>query len=409
MGSMLRSAEATVKRAAQRLKLSEAQTAQLLTPEMVHSFELSVNGKTHRAYRVQHSSKRGPYKGGIRFHGAVDEEEVRALALLMSLKTAAAGIPMGGGKGGVAFDPREHDQAHIEAVSRAYAQHLLPHIGPHKDVPGPDVGTPSEVLDWMADEFEKHTGDTSKAAFTGKTVGKGGSLGREQATGRGGMIVLREYLKSKQVDPKTITVAVQGVGNVGFWFAKLAEEKLGVRVVAVSDSKRTLVIKNFTHNRDGLSLEEYNGHKHGLIEDLDNTHTEFLERDAVLSLPVDILVLAALGDVVVEDNVSTVQAKIILELANGPVTDAAHENFLQRGREILPDVVSNAGGVVVSYLEWLQNLAGEAWSERKVNTKLNEILSSATQRMLELAKKEHISFKDAATILALQELLQDKR
>ncbi len=409
MGSMLRSAEATVKRAAQRLKLSEAQIAQLLTPEMVHSFELSVNGKTHRAYRVQHSSKRGPYKGGIRFHGAVDEEEVRALALLMSLKTAAAGIPMGGGKGGVAFDPREHDQAHIEAVSRAYAQHLMPHIGPHKDVPGPDVGTPSEVLDWMADEFEKHTGDMSKAAFTGKTVGKGGSLGREQATGRGGMIVLREYLKSKNIDPRTITVAVQGVGNVGFWFAKLAEQKLGVRVVAVSDSKRTLVVKNFTHNRDVLSLEEYNGHKHGLIEDLDSKHTEFLERDAVLSLPVDILVLAALGDVVTEENVNSVQANTILELANGPVTDAAHERFLQSGGEILPDVVSNAGGVVVSYLEWLQNLAGEAWSERKVNTKLNEILSSATQRMLELAKKEHISFKDAATILALQELLQDKR
>jgi glutamate dehydrogenase/leucine dehydrogenase len=406
---MLRSAEATVKRAAQRLKLSEAQIAQLLTPEMVHSFELSVNGKTHRAYRVQHSSKRGPYKGGIRFHGAVDEEEVRALALLMSLKTAAAGIPMGGGKGGIAFDPREHDHAHIEAVSRAYAQHLMPHIGPHKDVPGPDVGTPSEVLDWMADEFEKHTGDTSKAAFTGKTVGKGGSLGREQATGRGGMIVLREYLKSKQVDPKTITVAVQGVGNVGFWFAKLAEERLGVRVVAVSDSKRTLVIKNFAHNRDVLSLEEYNGHRHGLIEDLDSTHTEFLERDAVLSLPVDILVLAALGDVVTEDNVSSVQAKTILELANGPVTDAAHERFLQSGGEVLPDVISNAGGVTVSYLEWLQNLAGEAWSERKVNTKLNEILSSATGRMLELAKKERISFKDAATILALQELLQDKR
>lgn len=409
MGNMLESAEATVRRAAKRLKLREEQVVQLLTPEMVHNFEISVNGKTHRAYRVQHSSVRGPYKGGIRFHADVDEAEVRALALLMSLKTAAVGIPMGGGKGGVTFDPKEHDSAHVEAVSREYVRQLHPYLGPQKDIPAPDVNTNAEIIDWMLDEFEKLSGDTTKAAFTGKSMGNKGSMGREQATGCGGVIVLREYLTSKKIDQKTITVAVQGVGNVGFWFAKLAEQNLGVRVVAVSDSKRTLVIKNFAHNHDVLSLEEFNGHKHGLIEDLDSSHTEFLERDAVLSLPVDILVLAALGDVVTEDNVSSVQAKIILELANGPVTDAAHEQLLQNDVAVLPDVISNAGGVVVSYLEWLQNLAGETWSERKVNTKLNEILSSATQRMLELAQKEHISFKDAATILALQELLQDKR
>lgn len=409
MGSMLSSAEAMVKRAAKRLKLSEGQVKQLLTPEMIHSFELSVNGKTHKAYRVQHSSTRGPYKGGIRFHADVDEEEVRALALLMSLKTAAAGIPMGGGKGGVAFNPHEHDSAHIEAVARAYARHLAPHIGPQTDVPGPDIGTPSEVLDWMSDEFEKLTGDTSKAAFTGKTVGKGGSLGREEATGRGGMIVLREYLVAKKIDPKSVTIAVQGVGNVGFWFAKLAEQKLGVRVVAVSDSKRTLALKNFTESHDVLSLEEFEGHKKGLIEDLDDTRTEFLDRDAIIGLDVDILVLAALGDVVTEDNYSSVKASVILELANGPVTDMAHERLVAAGTDIIPDVVANAGGVIVSYLEWLQNISGETWTERKVNTKLNEVLSSAARWMLELAAEERISLKDAAILLALKELVGEAK
>ncbi len=406
MGGMLSSAEATVKRVARRLKLSEAQISQLLTPEMVHAFDLTVNGKTHRAYRVQHNSARGPYKGGIRFHAEVDEEEVRALALLMTLKTAAAGIPMGGGKGGIAFNPHEYDRAHLEAVSRAYAKRLVAHIGPHKDVPGPDVGTPSEVLDWMSDEYAQLTGDTRSAAFTGKTVGKGGSLGREEATGRGGVIVLEEYLKHMNRNSKTVTVAIQGVGNVGFWFAKLAEEKLGIRVVAVSDSRRTLAIKDFAHNQSTLSLEPYNGHKKGLIEDLNNSHTEFLDRDAVLSLPVDVLVLAALGDVITQENVDTIQAHTVLELANGPVTADAHEYLIEKKVVVIPDVIANAGGVIVSYLEWLQNLAGETWSERKVNTKLHTILSSATKRMLACAAKEVVPLKDAATILALTALTE---
>lgn len=407
MGTMLASAHKMVGRAAARLNLSEQQLKHLLHPEAVHTFELAVNGKTHQAYRVQHSNKRGPYKGGIRFHPEVDENEVRALALLMSLKTAAVGIPMGGGKGGVAFDPREHSPEHVEAVARAYVQQLHPHIGPHKDVPAPDVNTNAEIIDWMADEFEKLSGDTTKAAFTGKSLQNKGSLGREAATGRGGMTVLAEYLKEKKIDPKMVTIAVQGVGNVGFWFAKLAEETLGARVVAVSDSKRTLAVKDFHNNRDSLSLEEFHGHKKGLIEDLDSTHTEFLERDAVVQLDVDVLVLAALGDVVTEANAGDVKAGTILELANGPVTDAAHDQLTANGTAVIPDVVANAGGVIVSYLEWLQNINGESWSETKVNHKLAQILSASTRRMLALAKKEHCSLKEAAFMMAIEELLKD--
>lgn len=404
MGTMLDSAHTMVARVATKLALTEDQIKELITPNKVHRFEIEVNGKKHPAFRVQHSDKRGPYKGGIRFHGDVDENEVRALALLMSLKTAAVGIPLGGGKGGVAFDPREHDDKHVEAVSRAYVRHLHEHIGPNKDVPAPDVNTNAEIIDWMVDEFERISGHTSKASFTGKSLKNRGSAGRESATGRGGMIVLKEYLDLKNKDPKKITVAVQGVGNVGFWFAKLAEEKLGVRIVAVSDSKRTLAVKNFASNQHGLSLEKIKGHRRGLIEDLDSPYTEFLGRDAIVSLDVDVLVFAALGDVITEENIDTLKAPILLELANGPVTDAAHDLLVQKGTVIIPDVIANAGGVIVSYLEWLQNIEDETWSEAKVNTKLTEILGSATRKMLATAKKGACSLKEAAFLMAIEEL-----
>lgn len=403
---MLDSAQTALKRSAQRMKLDDAQITALLKPDFEHEHTLSINGKTHLAYRVQHSNKRGPYKGGIRFHPEVDKDEVRALALLMSLKTAAVGIPMGGGKGGVVIDPREHDQAHIEAVSRAFVQALHSHIGPEKDVPAPDVNTSAEIIDYMVDEYERITGDRSKASFTGKSIANKGSEGREAATGRGGMIVLREYLKSIKKDLRDITVAVQGVGNVGFFFAQCAEAELGVRVVAVSDSKQTLAVKNFAQNNDVLSLVPFSGHKKGLIEDLEDAHTEFLDRDAILGMKVDVLVLAALGDVITDENVDAVRASIILELANGPVEDSALQNLEQRSIHVIPDVIANAGGVVVSYLEWLQNRAGEHWSESVVNKKLEHILVSASNKLIERVKTEHITPKDAAFEIALEELVK---
>ncbi len=403
---MLDSAQNALKRSARRMKLSDGQIKALLKPDFEHEFELKVNDKTHLAYRVQHSNTRGPYKGGIRFHPEVDKDEVRALALLMSLKTAAVGIPMGGGKGGVVIDPREHDQAHIEAVSRAFVQALHPHIGPEKDVPAPDANTSAEIIDYMVDEYEQITGDSSKASFTGKSLANNGSEGREAATGRGGMIVLREYLKSIEKDSRDITVAVQGVGNVGFFFAQCAEAELGVRVVAVSDSKRTLAVKNFAQNNNVLSLVPFSGYKKGLIEDLEDSHTEFLNRDAIVTMKVDVLVLAALGDVITDENVDAVCASIILELANGPVEDSALQKLEQRSIHVIPDVIANAGGVVVSYLEWLQNKAGEHWSESVVNQKLEHILVSASGKMIERAQLEHITLKDAAFEIALEELVR---
>lgn len=401
---MLISAQQMVKRIAERLQLSSSQVERLLTPNQVHSFDLEVNGNTHRAYRVQHSNQRGPYKGGIRFHADVDEDEVRALALLMSLKTAAVGIPMGGGKGGVSFDPREFDDSYVEAVSRAYVQHLHQYLGPQIDVPAPDVNTNAQIIDWMVDEFEKINGDTTKAAFTGKSDTNGGSLGREAATGRGGVIVLKEYLSLIQANPREITVAVQGVGNVGFWFAKIAEKNLGVRIVAVADSQRTLVVQQYKDNHDTLSLEAFEGHRRGLIQDLESRHTAFLGRDEILKLDVDILVCAALGDVITPVNMEDIQASTILELANGPVTDEAYEALSKAGKVVIPDIVANAGGVIVSYLEWLQNIENETWGERKVNAKLQQILGSAAKRMLERSKNEGCTLKEAAFMMALEEL-----
>jgi glutamate dehydrogenase/leucine dehydrogenase len=385
--------------------LSDHEVEALVTADAEHEFELLVNGKTHKGYRVQHSNKRGPYKGGIRFHHQVDKDEVRALALLMSIKTAAVGIPMGGGKGGVIINPSDHHDDHIEAVARAYVRALKDHVGPDKDVPAPDVNTNAQIIDYMVDEFEQLTGDSSKASFTGKSLENGGSEGREAATGRGGVIVLREYFKQHGIDPKQVTVAVQGVGNVGFFFAQIAEAELGVRVVAVSDSKRTLAVKNFTQNNDTLSLVPFAGHKKGLIEDLEDSHTEFLNRDAILNQPVDVLVLAALGDVITDENVEKVHAGVILELANGPVQDHAHLKLESKQISVIPDVIANAGGVVVSYLEWLQNKSGEKWSESNVNTKLEHIMVAASKKMFERAMRDHVSLKDAAFSIAIEALL----
>lgn len=397
---MLDSAISMVRRAAEHLKLSKEQVDGLLKPDAEHIFEVTADGKTYPAYRIQHSNKRGPYKGGIRFHPHVDLDEVRALAMLMSIKTAAVGIPLGGGKGGIAIDAKEHDKAHLEAVSRDFVRKLHEHIGPDKDIPAPDVSTDGEVMGWMVDEFSKQTGDTTKASFTGKALDNGGSEGREQATGRGGVITLREYIEHAGLKTP-LKVAVQGVGNVGFYFAQIAEQELPVQIVAVSDSQRTLATKDLA---TGLSFKDIT-FRRGVIDDLVTENTEFLDRDAVLALDVDVLVLAALEDAVTEQNVGVVKARTIVELANGPVTEVAYQRLTNDKKVILPDVIANAGGVIVSYLEWLQNRAGEHWTEERVNMELDTLLSAAAHDVFARADAEKISHKQAAFEIAIERLI----
>lgn len=400
---MLETAQATIREAASRLGYDKKTIEALLEAEAEHIFEVEAQGKKYPAYRVQHNSKLGPYKGGIRFHPGVTLDEVRALATLMSLKTAAVGLPLGGGKGGVAVDPRSLSRQEVEELSRRYARHLSPHIGSGKDIPAPDVNTNAEIIDWMVDEFEKVTGTPDKGSFTGKSMQNGGSEGREAATGRGGVIALIELLKARSMDKQPLTVALQGFGNVGYFFAKILKDYPNIKLIAVANSKHTWV------QTDGIDVES------AIAEDAGPVRPETLRSlqgitpepsDIITAVKADILVLAALEDSITEDNVGHVQANIIVELANGPISKQAEKQLTAKGTTILPDVIANAGGVIVSYLEWHQNQAGETWSEATVNQRLADILIPATQAMLKRANDERTSLKQAAFELALQRLLK---
>ncbi len=395
--NMLESAQAMIARAAQKLEWSSAKQTDFLAPEAVHDFTIEVDDLKLQAYRIQHSSVRGPYKGGVRFSPRVDKDEVQALATLMSIKAAAVDIPMGGGKGGVAFDPRDYSDDTVEKVARAYARELREHIGPDKDVPAPDMNTDAKIIDWMVDEFERLTGDGSKASFTGKSLKNGGSEGREAATGRGGVVTLGEYLKAHDIESRGLKVAVQGMGNVGFYFAKLAEELLGVTVVAVANSRHTY------RNSEGLAFRGREFSKQ-LAAELEHDGAIVSDSEAILSVDADILVLAALEDVISTANQAEVKADVILELANGPIADDALAILETRAVDVIPDVVANAGGVVVSYLEWKQNRAGEHWTEAEVNQQMEDILVRATSAMIARAKREGCGLKEAAFIIALERL-----
>jgi len=403
---MLETAHALIKRVGTQLNLSDADINYLLKADAEHVFDIELStGKSHKAFRVQHNNVLGPYKGGVRFHPEVNLDEVKALATLMSLKTAAVGLPLGGGKGGVSVNPKDLTEAELEELSRKYAAHLTPHIGPDKDVPAPDVNTNAGIIDWMVDEYEKLTGDTSKASFTGKSVGKGGSLGREEATGRGGVFALRELLKEKGLLKKDLSYAIQGFGNVGLYFGVIAAEVLpGLTLTAATDSKGGI------SSAFGFDAEELAEHKKagkpliGLADD----DTAEITNEQLIGEESDVLVLAALGDVVTEDNMKEVKASIILELANGPVNESAYEYLTKKGVTIIPDVLANAGGVIVSYLEWEQNKKRESWGEAEVNDQLETYMVKAMKAAMQYAAKHKVSLKEAAFAIAITRILSSK-
>lgn len=399
---MLQAAHEYIRRAGKKLGLTPSEIETILKVDAAHHFTIKLDsGKEFAAYRMQHSNKRGVYKGGIRFHHKVTADEVQALATLMSFKTAAVGLPLGGGKGGVAVDPKSLDEGELEEISRHYVRGLHQHIGPETDVPAPDVNTNAQVIDWMVDEYEQLTGDTTKASFTGKSVANGGSLGREAATGRGGVIALAEYLRLSEHKgfKGPLTVALQGFGNVGAFFAMVAgHDYPNWRIVAASDSGATLT----DHN--GLRVQQLAEYKkqRKAFADYENAAVEPV--DAVIAADVDVLVLAALDDAITEENMHEVKAKVIIELANGPVSQPAHDYLTEQGVVIIPDIVANAGGVIVSYLEWLQNRQGERWEETRVNEELAEYMVPAVEQMYAYAEAEKMPLKEAAFALALQRL-----
>lgn len=400
--SMLATAQYNIRKAAKRLGHDEKVIEALLEAEAEHIFEIEVKGNKYPAYRVQHNSKLGPFKGGIRFHPGVNIDEVRALATLMSFKTAAAGLPLGGGKGGVAVDPRSLDPRDVEELARRYARHLAPHIGSDKDIPAPDVNTNAEIIDWMVDEFEKTAGKADKGSFTGKSMANGGSEGRSAATGRGGVITLVEYLKAKGTLEEPQTVALQGFGNVGYYFAEVLRAYPNIKLIAVSNSRHTWV------QPDGIDITKTVGEPKGTPRPEELTDLQTVTPGAaseIIGVKADILVLAALEDAVTEHNAEEVQAELIVELANGPVTTPGEEILEKANVTILPDIIANAGGVIVSCFEWQQNVADEHWTEADVNAKLQTTLGKAANEMITRSEAQGISLRQAAFELAIERLV----
>lgn len=387
---MLETTRQLITKTASGLGLSDQVVAKLLKVDKIHEFEIKLaSGKKFKAYRSQHNNQLGPYKGGIRFHPEVSVEEVEALSILMSFKCAAIGLPLGGGKGGITVNPKDLSIEEIEELSRAYVAHLHPHIGPDQDVPAPDVNTNSQIIDWMVDEYAKQTKTQTVASFTGKSQAKGGSQGRTAATGYGGVVALNRYLELEGKQDDEITVAIQGFGNVGQYFALRRNDNW--KITAVSDSSATI------ENPDGLDVEKIIKFKNDKksFKDYQESGVQIKDGSQVLSADVDVLVPAALGNAITEKNVGEVKAKIILELANGPITDKAYDELDARKVAIIPDIVANAGGVIVSYLEWQQNLKDDMWSEQKVEGSLKKYMEDAVEVIYKSAKTDNINLKEA--------------
>ncbi len=352
-----------------------------------------------KGFRAQHNNARGPYKGGIRYHEQVNLDEVRALSFWMSFKNAVVNVPFGGGKGGIIVDPKILSQSELEKLSRGFVQKLYPLFGPEFDVPAPDVNTNGQIMGWMLDEYQKMTGNKSLATFTGKSLDNGGSQGREEATGFGGGYVFEEVVNSKVVDlPKGASIAIQGFGNVATFFAKAAE-KLGYKVVALSDSKGGI------YNSQGLDFEKVLEHKKSSGALKDFMGSQNISNEELLELPVDVLVPAALENVLTKDNADKIKAKLIIEMANGPTTPEADEIFTKKNIVVIPDILANSGGVCTSYFEWYQNMKHETWNKTEVLEKLSKQIKQAFVDVWEKQKKYQTTFRNAAYVLAAKRII----
>jgi len=412
---MLGSAQKLIKKSGALLALSDAQITQLIEPDRVIETKLAIKTesgelKTYKAFRSQHNNKLGPYKGGIRFHPQVSREEVIALSTLMSLKCAVAGLPYGGAKGGVAVDPKKLSAGELETLSRSYSRAFARFIGPWLDVPAPDVNTNAQIMAWMLEEYEQIIGRKAPATFTGKPLQLGGSLGRTEATGRGGVFVLealltklaKQFTKSKN----QLTVAVQGFGNVGFYFAKLAQ-RAGFKIVALSDSHGGVYVEDGLDVEKTFECKQQKGNIAGCYCKGSVCDVKFgkpISNEQLLELPVDILVPAALENVITVENAGNIRAKVIVEMANGPISEDAYPILDKKKIISVPDILANSGGVIVSYFEWVQGLAGYWWSEEEVNQKLKKQITQAFTKVWEASKKYAVNLKQAAFLVALQRL-----
>jgi glutamate dehydrogenase (NAD(P)+) len=354
--------------------------------------------RVFEGYRVIHSTILGPSKGGIRFDPHVNLDEVKALAAWMTWKCAVVDIPYGGAKGGVACNPREMSAGEIERLVRSYTLSMIDIFGPDKDIPAPDMGTGPREMAWLMDEYSRTQGMTVNAVVTGKPIVLGGSLGRTEATGRGVMVSTLAAMEKLKINPYKATCAVQGFGNVGSWAARLLSER-GLKVQAISD------ITGVYYNENGIDIEKavaYKDKNKGLLTGF--AEAEFLNRQDILTLPVDVLVPAATEDVITASNASEIKAKLIIEGANGPTSSKADSIIYEKGISVVPDILANAGGVTVSYFEWVQNRLGYKWTAERVNRRSDRIMKDAFDNVYKTAVEYKVSLRIAAYMVAIDKV-----
>ena len=402
---------------ADKINLDPLLHAHLSEPERITEVSLSLkkdDGKvmTVKGYRVQHNSINGPYKGGLRFHQDVEMNEVKALAFWMTMKTAIVDLPFGGGKGGITIDPKSLSESELEQLTRLFTRRISHAIGPDRDIPAPDVNTNPKIMAWIADEYSKHVGKHTPGVVTGKPIEKGGSEGRTEATGLGGAYVLLELTKRLGLDPKELTVAVQGFGNVGYYVAYFLQ-KYGFKVVALSDSKGGIYIPGGVADIEQIEIcKKEKGYLAGCycvgsvcdIRFKEQVKGKDITPEELLELPVDILIPAALNDVITSKNAGKIKAKYILELANGPTTAEADEILRKKKTIVIPDILANSGGVAVSYFEWYQNMHKEKWTKEDVFKKLKKKMIKATEAVWQSQQEYKTTMRNAAYITALKQL-----
>lgn len=399
------SARAQLDKIASAMALDPLLHSRLSEPDRIVRMSLPVEMddgsiRVFEGFRVQHNDMRGPYKGGLRYHPDVDMDEVRALSFWMTMKNAVVDVPFGGGKGGIAVNPKELSHHELERLTREFARKLLPIIGPALDVPAPDVNTNGTIMQWIRDEYEKRSGKSAPGVITGKPVGHGGSEGRTEATGLGGSYVLDAFLKAEGDSVEGKTVAIQGFGNVGRYVAEYIAA-LGGKVVALSDSKSA--IQNTAGFTDMRALEEHKratGSLHGF------EGAEVIPVSEILVQDVDVVIPAALENAITAENAPFVRAKLVLEMANGPTTPEADAVLEKKGVRVIPDILANSGGVAVSYFEWYQNMFDESWKKDEVFAKLEEKMRAATKAVYDVAS-EGMNMRDAAYTLAIKRLADD--
>ena len=380
----------------------QALLERIKTPERIHEVSIPIvrddgSRVVFTGYRVQHSSARGPYKGGIRYHPNVNLDEVKALAAWMCIKTAVVDIPLGGGKGGITVDPRLLSKTELESLTRSYTERIWRVIGPQVDIPAPDVNTNSQTMDWIADEYGRQSRTISPAVVTGKSIAHGGSAGRDTATAQGGFEVLHDALGAKGESIDGATVAIQGFGNAGANAAVLLHNA-GARIVGASDSTAAVFAE------EGLPVAELVAFKTNGGSFADLTDYDRKPAEEPLYVEADVLVPAALEGQITAANADRVKARWILELANGPTTPEADAMLERRHVNVLPDILANAGGVVVSYYEWLQNLHAEKWLREEVEARLAVTMRRAYERVSELATFRRASFRLAAYAIAIERI-----